>query len=425
MAVRTDIQRWALRGAGSVARYVPHDRAQIFAFIASPKVRARPWQLYQRLHRKGGVREVYPGVWIVATHALARDVLRNPRLSVDEDNATVFPPSGKELGAFSVMIGRSLLFVDPPDHERLRRLVSRAFTPRRIDTLRPKVDALVAERIAALRSRGSADLLQEVTYPVPVAVISEMLGVPAEDHPRFIRWAQDLAPRLDLSPFRDEAVERRGDEAATELGTYLEGLIDDPSRRSPDGLLTALVDAESEGDTLTRDEVVSSCALMLLAGYETTANLVANSFVALFEHPGELARLRAGEVSMATAVDELLRYAGPVQFAQRVVMEPTDLAGEALEPGVALAILVGAANRDPSVFPDPDRLDLGRDPNPHLSFSSGIHSCLGLNLARLEAEVLVRGLLDGLPGLRLDGRPRWKNSFVLRGLEGLPVRWDV
>jgi cytochrome P450 len=374
MAVMTDIQRWALRGAGSVARYVPHDRAQIFSFIASPKVRARPWHLYQRLHRKGGVREVYPGVWIVATHELARGVLRNPRLSVNEDNATVFPPSTKELGAFSEMIGRSLLFVDPPDHERLRRLVSRAFTPRRIAELRPKVEALVADRIAALRPRGSADLLREVTYPVPVAVISEMLGVPEEDHSRFIRWAHDLAPRLDVSPFRDEEVERRGDEAAVELGAYLEGLIDDPSRRSPDGLLTALVDAESEGDTLTRAEVVSSSALMLLAGYETTANLVANSLVALFDHPTELARLRAGEVGTATAVDELLRHAGPVQFAQRVVMEPLELGGHALQPGVALAILVGAANRDPLVFPDPDRLDLGRDPNPHLSFSTGIHS---------------------------------------------------
>lgn len=425
MAVTTEVKKWTLRGAGAVARHVPHDRAQIFAFVASHKVRARPWDLYQRLHRKGGVREVYPGVWIVASHALARDVLRNPRLSVDEDNATVFPPSGRELGAFSEMIGRSLLFVDPPDHERLRRLVSRAFTPRRIEELRPKVEALVAERVASLRPRGSADLLREVTYPVPVAVISEMLGVPEEDHPRFIRWAHDLAPRLDLSPFRDDEVERRGDEAAAELGAYLEGLIDDPSRRSPDGLLTALVDAESEGDTLTRDEVVSSCALMLLAGYETTANLVANSFVALFDHPGELARLRAGEVAMATAVDELLRHAGPVQFAQRVVMEPMELGGHELAPGVALAVLIGAANRDPSVFSDPDRLDLGRDPNPHLSFSSGIHSCLGLNLARLEAEVLVRGIVDGLPGLRLDGRPRWKNSFVLRGLEGLPVRWDV
>lgn len=418
------MKRLALRGAGAVARHVPHDRARIFAFIASPKVRARPWDLYQHLHRSSGMREVQTGLWIVAAHAVARDLLRNPRLSVDEDNATVYPQSTKEPGAFSVMIERTLLFVDPPDHERLRRLVSRAFTPRRIETLRPSVEALVAERIATLRPRGSADLLSEVTYPVPVAVISEMLGVPEQDHPLFIRWAEHLAPRFDVSPFRDDEVERRGDVAAAELTAYLEGLIDDPSRRSPDGLLTALVEAEADGESLTRDEVVSSCALLLLAGYETTANLVANSIIALLDNPDELARLRCGDVPMATAVDELLRYAGPVQFAQRIVMEPMDLGGHPLEPGAALAILIGAANRDPAVFDDPDRLDLGRDPNPHLSFSSGIHSCLGLNLARLETEVLLRGIIDGLPGLRPRGRPRWKNSFVLRSLEGLPVRWD-
>ena len=344
---------------------------------------------------------------------------------MDEDKATLLPPSTKEEpGAFSEVMDRTMLFVDPPDHERLRRLVSRAFTPRRVEVLRPSVEALVAERIAALRPRGTADLLHEVTYPVPVAVISELLGVPEADHPRFIRWAHDLAPRLDISVFRDEELERRGDEAAAELESYLLGLVDDPSRRSADGLLTALVDAESDGDTLTRDEVVSTSALLLLAGYETTANLVANSIAALFDDPDELARLRAGSVPMGAAVDELLRFAGPVQFAQRIPTEPMEVAGHEVAAGSLFAILVGAANRDPSVFADPDRLDLGRVPNPHLSFSSGIHSCLGLNLARLEAEVMLRGIVDGLPGLRPDGRRRWKNSFVLRGLESLPVRWD-
>ncbi len=424
MGATTELKRRALRGAGAVARYVPNDRARVFSFIMSPKVRARPWALYQRLHRKGDVLDVYPGVWLVAAHGLARDLLRDASLSVDEGNATLVAPPERSGGPFADLIGSTMLFVDPPDHERLRRLVSRAFTPRRVEVLRPSVEALVAERIAQLRPRGAAELLQEVTYPVPVAVISEMLGVPREDHPRFISWARDLAPRFDVSLFRDEERERRADVAAAELSAYLLDLIDDPSRRSADGLLTALVDAESEGDTLTRDEVVSTSALILVAGYETTANLVANSIAALFDHPAERARLEAGTVPIGAAVDELLRFAGPVQFSQRVTTKPMELAGHQVEAGSLFAILIAAANRDPSVFDEPDRLDLGRDPNPHLSFSSGIHSCLGLNLARLEAEVLLRGIVDGLPRLRLDGRLRWKDSFVLRGLEALPVRWD-
>jgi cytochrome P450 len=418
------LKRKALSSAGAVARYVPRDNAQLFAFIANSRVRSQPWPLYQRLHARGPVRPIrYEGIWLVASHEAVTTVLRHPTTSVDESLATGIEGTFDRTGPFTVLIEKTLLFTDPPDHARLRRLVARAFTPRTIERLEPWVEALVDERLAKLRPTGGADLLAELALPMPVEVICQLLGIPEAERAPILGWARDLAPRLDISLFRDEEKERRGDEGATALARFLGDLVADPARRDPDGLLSALVAVEEEGDRLDRDEVVALGALLLLAGFETTANVISNGLLALLQAPEQLARVREGSVAPATVTDELLRFAGPVQFTQRVLLDDLDLGEHHIPARTLVALLVGAANRDPNVFTDPDHLDVGRDPNPHLSFSSGIHHCLGAALARLEISVAVPRILQALPDLRLAATPKWRDTFVLRGLTALPVEW--
>jgi len=416
------LKRRALAATGSVARHVPADTAHVFAFVASPAVRAEPWPLYRRLHRRGPIRPAPYGTWLIASHAGVSQVLRHPATSVDESLGIGQDPADRT-GPFAAMLGRSLLFTDPPDHARLRRLVSHAFNPRTVEVLRPRVEALVGAILGRLRPAGSADLLAELAVPLPVAVICELLGVPEAERPRLSRWARHLAPRLDISFFRDPERTRLGDQAAAELGVFLNELVADPSRRHAEGLLAALVAVEADGDRLDRAEVVVLGALLLVAGFETTANLVGNGLLALLHHPEQLALLRDGEPDPAVMVEELLRHDGPVQFTQRVLLEELELAGHRIAARTLVALFIGAANRDPMVFADPDRLDITRHPNPHLAFSSGIHHCLGAALARLEAAVAIPAVVRSLPDLRLAGRPRWRDTFVLRGLRSLPVTW--
>ena len=421
--VMMPFKRRALAGAGAIARHIPIDNAQLFAFIANGKVRSEPWALYQRLHQRGPVRPIkYEGIWLVASHEAVTSVLRHPTTSVDESLAAG-QESFDRTGPFSVLVERTLLFTDPPDHARLRRLVARAFTPRTVERLEPWVEALVDERLAKLRPAGRADLLAELALPMPIEVICQLLGIPEAERSQILGWARDLAPRLDISLFRDEEKERRGDVAATALAAFLGELVADPSRRDPEGLLTALVAVEEEGDRLDRDEVVALGALLLLAGFETTANVISNGLLALLQAPDQLARVRDGSVAPARLTDELLRFAGPVQFTQRVLLDDLELDGRRIPARTLVALLVGAANRDPNVFVDPDHLDVGRDPNPHLSFSSGIHHCLGAALARLEIAVAVPRIVHALPDLRLAAPPKWRDTFVLRGLTALPVQW--
>jgi len=421
------LKRRALATAGSVARYVPNDKVQFFAFMASPAVRAEPLPMYRRLHQRGPVRRTPFGVWLVASHPVVVDVLRNAPTTVDEKRAVGLPEfdPGEYDRPFSRLMSRTLLFTDPPDHARLRRLVAGAFTPRRVEELRPRVTAMVEGRLAELRPAGRADLLNDFALPLPVAVICELLGVLPEDRPRFLSYAKHLAPRLDIDLFRDEEKSRLGDEAAVGLEALLLEMIADPARRLPDGLLAALVALEQDGDRFTTDEIVALCGLLLAAGFETMTNLIGNGVLALLSNPDELGRVRDGDVDPATAVDELLRYDSPVQFTQRVLLEDYEVDGQVIPAFTLVALLLGAANHDPAVFADPCRLDVGRSPNPHLAFSSGIHHCVGASLARLEGSIAVPAVLRSLPGLRLDGKPARRDTFVLRGLTSLPVAWSA
>ena len=404
-----------------VLRRLPSADARLLALVAGPEVRADPWSLYRRIRETRPVYRSRLGAWIVADHAGASAILRHPAVSVDESKSR--GSQNPEPGAFIQLLSRTMLFRDPPDHERLRRLVSRAFSPRRIEELRPRVEALTRERMDALTSRGGADLLADLAYPLTVDVICELLGIlPSERH-AFPTWARSLAARMDIEHVRTPQIEQAGDTAATEFAAFIDGLITDPRRRVEGGLIDSLVAAEEEGDHLTHDEVISTCALLVFAGHETTANLIGNGVLTLLRNPDQFGELRAGTVSMSRAVEELLRYDGPVQFTQRIALTELDVGGHTIPAGEVVALLLGCANRDPAVFDDPERLDLARDPNPHLAFSFGIHSCLGAALARMEAAVVLTQMIDRWPELRLAGRPRWRDTFVVRGLRSLPIAW--
>jgi len=420
----TALKQRALATVGNVVRYVPHDGAQMFSFVASPKVRTEPWTLYQRFHRRGTVRQGPYGLWLVASHAGITSVLRDASTTVDESRAEGFG-GGDTHTEFGKLISKTLLFTDPPDHSRLRRLVSRSFTPRTVERLRTPVAELVAKQLAELRPRGRADLIADFALPLPVAVICELLGLPPSQRDQFIAWGRDLAPRFDIDLFRDDEVNRRGDAAAAALVAYFDDVLDHPERCDPEGLVPALIAARDDDDRLDRMQVIALCALLLLAGFETTTNLIGNGVQSLLQAPDQLAAWRDDRVDPALAVDELLRHDGPVQFTQRVLLEDFELEGHVMPAFSLIALLIGAGNRDPKVFEDPDHLDLSRSPNPHLSFSTGIHHCLGAALARLEAELAVPALLRELPGLELDGKPRWRETFVLRGCTELPIRWSA
>jgi cytochrome P450 len=316
-----------------------------------------------------------------------------------------------------------MLFRDPPDHIRLRALVSKAFTPRVVETLRPRVQAITDRLLYRVAGAGRMDVIEDLAYPLPVTVISELLGVPVGDNDLVKGWSRDVARALDAIalPVGPDVIER-GRHASDEMTAYFRSLLEERRRRPGPDLLSGLVEAEEAGDRLTEMELLATCILLYVAGHETTVNLIGNGVLALLRHPAEWRRLRDGPALLPGAVEELLRYDGPVQRTGRMAARDAEISGVAIPAGTLVLGLVGAANRDPAQFVEPDRLDVTRDEPRHLAFGSGIHYCLGAPLARLEAQVAIGTVLRRFPGLALDvERPAWRPSSTLRGLEALPV----
>jgi hypothetical protein len=314
-----------------------------------------------------------------------------------------------------------MLTSDPPQHTRLRKLVSKAFTARAVEDLRPRIAGIVAGLLAEIRRRGKADLVASLAYPLPVIVIAEMLGVPPEERERFKRWSDDVAATLS-GPFASAEAIDRGATAVQELASYLREIIAQRRRQPRADLISALIAAEEQGQVLSEDEILSTSMLLLIAGNETTTNLIGNGVLALLRHPDQLQRLRDDPSLIRSAVEELLRYAGPVQGTARVATEDVEIGGRRIAAGQLVFALLAAANRDPAQFANPDHLDIGRQPNPHVAFGDGIHFCLGAPLARAEAQEAISGLLQQFPALALDGEPEWGGTFVIRGVRSLPIR---
>lgn len=309
--------------------------------------------------------------------------------------------------------------VDPPDHTRLRNLTQRAFTPRVVEVMRSRVAAFAEDLLGTAAGSGEVDLIEALAYPLPVLVIAAMLGVPSEDRAHFQRWSADMADSMD--PMTHGPRSEAGREARNQLRRYLGGIAEQRRRRPEDDMISRLVEAEEQGDRLSKDELLDMCVLLLAAGHETTVNLIGNGINALLDHPEELERLRARPELMESAVEEFLRYDSPVQMNSRVPIEDVELGGCTLRRGQMILILVGSANRDPDEFADPDRLDIGRRTNRHLAFGRGIHFCLAAPLARMEAQIAIGRLLERFPNLRRAGDPTRRPNPVFRGLATLPV----
>ncbi len=386
----------------------------------APEFLADPYPTYHRLRAEDPVHQSPLGFWVLTRYEDVSAVLRDPRFVKEPLAALIAARFG---GQVPRGVGLSMLDRDPPDHTRLRSLVSKAFTPRVVEGLRPRIQQIVDGLIARAQAVGSMDLIEEFAYPIPVNVICEMMGVPIEDHDRFKGWSLDIARGLDsiwLPP--DSEIPRRSVAARHAISDYFRELIA-ARRTTPRGdLLSALIAAEEAGDKLSEEELLATCILILIAGHETTVNLIGNGVLALLRHPGELRRLRETPALITTAVEELLRYDGPVQRTARVASDDATIGGQTIRKGDMVMPFIGAADRDPAQFPEPDRLDLARADNRHIAFGWGIHFCLGAPLARVEGQIAIDTLVRRLPRLELaTERPEYRQSLTLRGLKALPV----
>lgn len=381
-------------------------------------LRRDPHPVYARLRERGPVHRVrlaMPGgaweTWLVVGYEEARAALADQRLAKDSAK-TGFVPLDEQL------IGKYLLVADPPQHTRLRGLVARAFTMRRVERLRPRIQQITDELLDDMLPRGRADLIDSLAYPLPITVICELLGVPEMDRAEFRKTSTEVVAPTDADSERA---------ATVRLAEYLTELIEDKRCAGPTGdLLSDLIrTTDEDGDRLSMDELRGMAYLLLIAGHETTVNLIGNAVLALLTHPAQLAALRADTTLLDGAVEETLRWEGPVENATyRYAAEPLEIAGTSIGRGDDVLIGLTAAQRDGARFADPDRFDIRRDTRGHLAFGHGIHYCLGAPLARLEAGIALGTLLDRAPGLTLDGEPgEWLPGMLIRGVRSLPVRW--
>ncbi|MBM7089872.1 cytochrome P450 [Streptomyces sp. SID9913] len=390
-----------------------------------PAFVADPYPAYAELRERGRVHWFEPtNQWLVPHHADVSALLRDRRLGrthlhrfTHEEFGRTPPPPEQE--PFHTLNDHGMLDLEPPDHTRIRRLVSKAFTPRTVERLKPYVEGLAGDLVTALVDAGGGDLLRDVAEPLPVAVIAEMLGIPEADRAPLRPWSADICGMYELNPSGEAA--DKAVRASVEFSAYLRDLIAERRKNPGDDLVSGLIAAHDEDDRLTEQEMISTCVLLLNAGHEATVNSTVNGWWALFRNPGQLAALRADHSLVPRAVEELMRYDTPLQLFERWVLDEIEIDGQVIPRGAEIAMLFGSANHDPAVFTDPDRLDLARADNPHISFSAGIHYCIGAPLARIELAASMTALLEKAPGLRLAAEPLRKPNFVIRGLEGLAV----
>jgi len=395
--------------------FAPHD----LGFIADP------YPVY------AGLRALTPIVydeatdhWLVSRFRDVNALLRDRRLgrtylhmATHAEMGHADPPGWHN--PFWNLINTGILDMEPPDHTRVRRLVAKAFSPRFVEGLRPRVQAIMDSLVDDVAGAGEFNLVR-VAEPLPVTVIAEMLGVPQPDHHLLRPWSADICKMYELNP----SLEMQHDavRSSAEFSAYLRALARERKGGSGDDLISRLANVVDEGDALTEDELVGTCVLLLNAGHEATVNATLLGWWTLFRHPGRLKELSEDRTLLPNAVEELLRFDTPLQMFERWVLEPIELHGTTIPKGAELGLIFGSANRDPEAFEQPDALALAREPNPHLTFGAGIHFCLGAPLGRQELQISFATLLDRFPNLELVEEPTWKPNYIIRGLQGLRVR---
>jgi cytochrome P450 len=383
-----------------------------------PEVIEDPYPLYHRLRAEDPVHQNPAGMWVLSRYDDVAGLLRDPRFGRRGFQELISARFGR------AGLGRSMLLQDPPDHTRLRALVNKAFTPRVIEGLRGQIQRMVDILLDSVAGRSEMDLIADLAYPLPVSVICEMVGVPAADRDLFRQWSYDIARSFDAIVFPDPEVIARANAAGDAISAYFQDLVAERRRAPRADLLSALIAVEEAGDRLSTEELFATGVLLFLAGHETTSNLIGNGVLALLRHPAELRRLREDPALIESAVEELLRYDSPVQRGSRIANEDVLIGDCSIPNGSLVLALLGAANRDPVHFAEPDCLDVSRQDNRHLAFGWGIHFCLGAPLARLEGQIAIGTLLRRLPRLALaTERVEWRQTFTLRALMALPVRF--
>lgn len=378
-----------------------------------------PYPIYRRLRDEAPILE-HENTWTLSRHRDVAALLPDRRMSAVRGQFQDFPEEERAQYQALIDVNRDMiLFLDPTDHTRLRGLVAQAFSARRIEGLREHIAELVDELLEPIEPGQPWDLIDVLANPLPGLAIAELVGVPTSDQQKFTHWANEYGEWL--GGWRPgEEVRYRANVAAIELSSYLRDLVNERRKQPQDDLLTGLIQAEDEGNRLNEQEMISTVFLLLFAGNETTTNLIGNGILTLLRHPEELQRLRENPNLMRTATEELLRFDGPVQLTTRFAAETIELDGHRIEPGDHIEFVLGAANRDPEEFEDPDRLDLGRRPNRHIGFGHGIHFCLGAPLARAQGQLAITILINRYPTLALaDDNVEWRHNPILRGLKGL------
>jgi cytochrome P450 len=383
--------------------------------LFDPAHRADPYPAYRRWREQAPVAAVGAGFLVLTGHDACSELLRDPRFGHLETGPMAAPddPAAPRI--------RSFLGLNPPDHTRLRRLVSRAFTPRMIDRLAPRIQEITAGLVADAVAAGTTDLLAALAAPLPVIVISELLGVPPADHDRFEAWSHAMARGLDPDFLLPPDVREQQARARVEFRDYFRDLAARRRVDPGDDLLSALVAVTDAGDTLSEDELLATCTLLLIAGHETTTNLIGNGVLALLRHPEQYDALVADPSLVDGAIEEMLRYDSPVQLTARAALQDATVGDVDAPAGTFVLAMIGAANRDPDAHENAEAFDITRPPTRHLAFGQGIHFCLGSPLARLEGRIALRELVTRAPGMRLAGEPVWKENVTLRGLATLPV----
>src|SRR5262249_34485998 len=384
-----------------------------------PEFHANPYPFYHALRQKDPIHQSPMGFWVLTRYDDVVMSLRDPRYGRDGFAPLIEATYGPETAEGN--LPRSMLMRDPPDHTRLRALVNKAFTPRVIEGMRAHIQAIVDRLLDKVQGARSMDVIDDLAYPLPVTVICEMLGVPLEDHDAIKGWSSDIARSLDAIGLADPNIVERGGAARRHLADYFRRLLPERRKHPKADLLSLLIAVEEQGDKLNEGELLAMCLLLFIAGHETTVNLIGNGTLALLEHPDQMAKLKGDPTLIPSAVEEFLRYDSPVQRTARITNADAEIGGRKIPSGSMVIAAIGAANRDPSHFLDPDRLDIARPDNRHVSFRFGIHFCLRAPLSRVEGQIAFGTLLPLMPDLALQtgATTDWRESSALRGLQTL------
>jgi cytochrome P450 len=403
----------------SLAPQVPVFNPLDPAFIADP------YPVYHQLRAAAPVWQSPLGMWVMTRYEDVALVLRDKRFGKNYAESMKRRYGENALNEPAVAsLARTMLVLDPPDHTRLRGLVTKAFTARRVEEMRPRIAAVVDQLIDRVAEKGAMDVIADFAHRLPVIVICDMLGIPEEDRGQFFDQYKVNSRLIDPVPLTREEMDAVNDNGKV-VGAYFDSLFERRRKDPKDDLTTQLVQAEEAGDRLTTEELRANVGLLFAAGHETTANLIGNGLLALQRNPEQWEALKADPSLIPNAMDELLRFDSSVQMTGRATLESVEVGGVTLEKGASIVCFLGAANRDPAIYADPDKLDVRRQNIRPLSFGGGIHHCLGAQLARIEAHEAFAGLARRLPTLQITEliNPSWRRSFTLRGLTNLPATW--